>query len=168
MRSVRPLRRESFRGALRAPPVLTFAGLCASFRRCFGKLMAQHGQNHQGNSAHGKNSSCGAGQTIVELCEVSSAGLIFWSRRRFEVGAEIQVRIRHSELPAVWRLRCQPDTSGEWVVLRGLVVAFCARRRSDGSFGFEVSLLVESLPKLRSRMCWSRPRVSGLRRFGLN
>ena len=130
--------------------------------------MAQHGQNHQGNSAHGKSSSCGAGQAIVELCEVSSAGLIFWSRRRFDIGAEIQVRIRHSELPAIWRLRCQPEPSGEWVMLRGLVVAVSARRRSDGSFGFEVSLLVEPLPKIRSKMRWSRPRVAGLRRFGLN
>ncbi|MEZ5384579.1 MAG: hypothetical protein R3F13_03590 [Prosthecobacter sp.] len=130
--------------------------------------MAQHGQNHHGNSAHGKTSSCGAGQAIVELCEVLSAGLVFWSRRRFDIGAEIQLRIRHSELPDAWRLRCLPQTSGEWVVLRGLVVGLSARRRDDGSVGFEVSLLVEQPPKVRSKMRWSRPRVAGLRRFGLN
>jgi hypothetical protein len=130
--------------------------------------MAQHGQNYQGNSAHEKVSSSGARQAVVSLCQIMSSGLVFWSRRKFEIGAEIQVRICRSALPADWRERCLPEGDGQWMILRGLVAAWSARRRSDGSFGFEVSLLVEELPKIRSKMRWSRLRVDGLCRFGLN
>jgi len=129
--------------------------------------MAQNGQHQHGNSAHEKKSLCGARQSVVELCEISSSGLVFWSRRRFDIGSEMQVRIHHSALPAHWRAACMPS-HGQWVMLKGLVVAFSAVRRSDGCSGFKVSLLVDQMPKMRSKMRWSRPRLPGLRRFGLN
>jgi hypothetical protein len=128
--------------------------------------MAKHGQQQQGTSAHDAKSSCGGRQIVVELCEVSACGLVFWSRCRFDIGAEVQVRIRRSSLPPAFtdggRFGCP------WVMLKGLVVACPALRREDGTSGFEVSLLVEQLPKFRSKMRWFKPRLPGLRRFGLN
>lgn len=128
--------------------------------------MAKHGQHQQGTSAHDAKSSCGGRQIIVELCEVSACGLVFWSRRRFEIGAEVQVRLRRSSLPL--HSQMVGDSDNPWVMLKGLVVACPAMRREDGSSGFEVSLLVEHLPKIRSKMRWFRSRLPGLRRFGLN
>jgi hypothetical protein len=55
-----------------------------------------------------------------------------------------------------------------WITLQGLVVACPALRREDGSSGFEVSRLIEQVPKIRSRMRWFRLRLTGLRRCGLN
>lgn len=128
--------------------------------------MAKHGQHQQGTSEHDAKSSCGGRQIIVELCEVSACGLVFWSRRRFEIGAEVQVRLRRSSLPL--HSQMVGDSDSPWVMLKGLVVACPALRREDGSSGFEVSLLVEHLPKIRSKMRWFRSRLPGLRRFGLN
>jgi len=97
--------------------------------------MAQHGQ-HQEDPApacHG-----GGGQTIVELCGVSDGGLVFWSRQRFDIGAELQIRIRRDALGAA------PAHLSKWLTVRGFVVACPALRRSDGSHGFQVSLLLDS------------------------
>lgn len=128
--------------------------------------MAKPGQHQQDTSAHDHKSSCGGRQIVVELCQVSSCGLVFWSRRRFEIGAEVQVRILRSSLPLYSQMAVASDSP--WVMLKGLVVACPGLRREDGSSGFEVSLLVEHLPKIRSKMRWFRSRLPGLRRFGLN
>jgi len=134
--------------------------------------MAQSGQHQQETSA--SDSKSGGGQAVVELCEISTSGLVFWSRRRFEIGAEIQVRIKRSALPAEEPL---PHSLGDeqWVSLRGFVVACTGHRRVDGEAGFQVSLLVEQRlgeplqrPRIRSRMRWMRTRMHWLHRFGAN
>ncbi len=133
--------------------------------------MAKHGQQQQETSASEKHSCCGGRQAVVELCEITSCGLIFWSRQRFDVGAELQVRIKRSALtPAMLAMTA---TRSKWVMLKCLVVACPAQRRADGSTGFEVSLLVvqalrDTPAKFRSKMRWSAPPLRGLRRFGLN
>jgi hypothetical protein len=128
--------------------------------------MAKNGQHQQETSAHDAKSSCGGRQTVVELCQVSASGLVFWSRCRFEIGAEVQVRLLRSTLPMHSQAAAGSDSP--WITLKGLVVACPALRREDGSSGFEVSLLVEQLPKIRSKMRWFKPRLPGLRCFGLN
>ena len=135
--------------------------------------MAKHGQQQQETSAADPPSVCGGRQAVVELCEITSCGLVFWSRHRFDMGAEVQVRIQRSALtPAM--LAMSPSTS-KWVMLKCLVVAGSPQRRADGSSGFKVSLLVVQAagdsthaPKLRSKMRWFAPPLRGLRRFGLN
>jgi hypothetical protein len=128
--------------------------------------MAKHGQHQQETSAHDAKSSCGGRQIVVELCQVSACGLVFWSRCRFDVGAEVQVRLLRSTLPT--HSQAPTGSDSPWITLKGLVVACPALRREDGSSGFEVSLLIDHVPKIRSRMCWLRLRLPGLRRFGLN
>ncbi|MCB1277243.1 hypothetical protein [Prosthecobacter sp.] len=135
--------------------------------------MAKHGQQQQETSANEKQSSCGGRQAVVELCEITSCGLVFWSRQRFEIGAEVQMRIKRSALPP--EMLAMAGAKSKWVMLRGLVVACPPRRRTDGSHGFEVSLLVDQSsgsrlqsPKVHSKMKWFTPRWRGLRRFGLN
>ncbi len=135
--------------------------------------MAKHGQQQQETSAHEKHSGCGGRQAVVELCEITSCGLVFWSRQRFDIGAEVQVRIKRSALtPAMLAMTA---SNSKWVMLKCLVVAGSPQRRADGSSGFEVSLLVvqaaedNSLTsKIQSKMRWFAPPLRGLRRFGLN
>lgn len=135
-------------------------------------LMAHHSQHQQGNPA----SKCsGAGQAIVELCAVSQGGLTFWSRQRFEIGSELQIRVKSDAIPD---LHLTPEGQEEWVSLRGFVIASTAVRRSNGEHGFEVSLLLDSAlttaqpatPSLaRSVACPKMKRVlPGLQRVGLN
>jgi hypothetical protein len=66
--------------------------------------------------------------------------MIFWSRQRFEVGAELQLRAWAEALPVRWT--CLKEDGSGWVNLRGYVVQCEPERRSDGSFGFRVSLLL--------------------------
>ncbi|WP_395750743.1 hypothetical protein [Prosthecobacter sp.] len=136
--------------------------------------MAKHGQHQQGTSANEKQSCCGGRQAVVELCEITSCGLVFWSRQRFDIGAEVQARIKRSALtPAMLAMT---TTSSKWVMLKCLVVAISPQRRADGSSGFEISLLViqaaddTSPPPVafHSKMHWFTPPLRGLRRFGLN
>ena len=135
--------------------------------------MAKHGQQQQDTSASEKQSCCGGRQTVVELCEITSCGLVFWSRQRFDMGAEVQARIKRSALtPAMLAMT---GSNSKWVMLKCLVVACAALRRADGSSGFKVSLLVVQAadggthaPKVRSKMRWFEPPLRGLRRFGLN
>lgn len=146
-----------------------FPRLCAPFCGRSTFRMAKHSQHQQGASTPGLEPGAGS-QAVVELCEISSCGLVFWSRRRFEIGAEIQVRMHRSAVP----LSCHHHGTGKWVNLRGWVVACPSLRRLDGAYGFQVSLLIEPScaadkpRRARAKMCWSRPRVPGLRRFGLN
>lgn len=136
--------------------------------------MAKPGQNQQETSADDGCSSKKAGgrQAVVELCGISSCGMTFWSRSRFDIGAEVQVRIHRSVLPASW---LEDVACGAWILLKGLVVACPPQRREDGSSGFEISLLIEKDAHgairpvtVRSQMRWSSPPMPGLRRFGLN
>jgi hypothetical protein len=69
--------------------------------------------------------------------------MIFWSRQRFEVGAELQLRAWAEALPARWS--CHKSNCDGWVNLRGYVVQCEPERRSDGSFGFRISLLLPSV-----------------------
>jgi hypothetical protein len=157
----------------KAPPRLTFAAPCASFRGHSAIRMAKHGQQKQETSANDKQSSCGGRQAVVELCEISTCGLVFWSRHRFDIGAEVQVRIKRSALPQA----CQQAmiSGGKWAMLKGLVVACPPQRRVDGSSGFQISLLIEQplcecvqAPKIRSKMRWLKTPMPWLRRFSLN
>lgn len=136
--------------------------------------MAKHGQHQQQEtSAGGSKPACGGRQAVVELCEVTTCGLIFWSRQRFEIGSEVQVRVERSALtPAI---QAMAATQSKWVMLKCLVAATLPQRRDDGSSGFKISLLVLQAqaeethePKFRSSMRWLRPRLGGHRRFGLN
>lgn len=153
---------------------LTFTAPCASFRGHSATSMAKHGQHQQQETSAGNpKPACGGRQAVVELCEVTSCGLIFWSRQRFEVGSEMQVRVERSALtPAILAMT---DTTSKWVMLKCLVAAGLPQRRADGSSGFKISLLVmqahaeESQPaKTRSKMRWFRPPLGGHRSFGLN
>lgn len=133
--------------------------------------MANHSQHQQGSSAGPRG---GAGQTIVELCGVSASGLVFWSRQRFEIGSELQIRVRRDALASLAFTPPGQD-SGPWVSLRGYVVECPAVRRAGGEHGFEVSLLLDIAlsappkPKAGKPVC---PRLKhtfpGLKRVGLN
>lgn len=137
--------------------------------------MAKPGQHQQETSPaddHASSKKSGGRQAVVELCGISSCGLVFWSRARFDIGAEVQVRIQRSALPEQW-LKTAP--SGPWLLLKGLVVACPPRRREDGSSGFEISLLIEKDAQdairplcIRSKMRWLTVPMFGLRCFGLN
>lgn len=96
---------------------------------------SQHSPENSGAAA----ARGGAGQVIVELRRASRLGLVFWSRQRFETGAELQVRLRSEGLPEALRAAAG---DGGWVNLRGFVALCRPERRNDGSFGFQVSLLL--------------------------
>ncbi len=163
-------------GAVINPPVPVDipAGL-SLFRGYSASRMAKPGQHQQQDtSPHDGSSKKGGGrQAVVELCGISTCGLMFWSRSRFDIGAEVQVRIQRAALPAHWLEHVPAST--RWVMLQGLIVACPPQRREDGSTGFEVSLLIEKDAhdairpiQIRSKMRWSTPPMAGLRRFGLN
>lgn len=133
--------------------------------------MANHGQHPQGNSARKRG---GAGQAVVELCAIAKGSLVFWSRQRYEIGSELQIRVLRDAIPTSMSSQ-MPE--GEWVTLKGYVIECPAVRRPGGEHGFEVSLLMESaldagnevpvkrgtkpFPKMKSMF-------PGLKRVGLN
>lgn len=135
--------------------------------------MAKHSQHQQGASASKRS---GGGQAVVELCDVTAAGVVFWSRQRFDIGSELQIRIRRDALPC----HCIPSgcAEEEWVTVSGFVIECPAVRRQDGSPGFKVSLLLDSVlmstaaPRslLRPRpvLKYMHTRFSGLKPAGLN
>lgn len=136
--------------------------------------MAKHGQHQQEETSAGDPKPvCGGRQAVVELCEVTSCGLVFWSRQRFEIGSEMQVRIESAALtPAILAMSV---ARSRWVMLKCLVAAALPQRRADGSSGFMISLLVVQAQaeeahaaRVSSKMRWFRPRLGGHRRFGLN
>jgi len=132
--------------------------------------MAKNSQHQQGNSA-GKRS--GAGQAVVELCAVSACGLVFWSRQRFDIGSELQIRVRRDAIPA---LSQKLQGNEEWITITGFVVECPAMRRPNGQHGFQVSLLLESAfamaapqPVKPRFVCPTmKPGFPGLKRAGLN
>ena len=118
----------------------------------------------------------GAGQTVVELRDVCGSGLVFWSRQRFDVGAELQLRLRSTLLPSAWRANAR---GAGWLNLRGLVVLCRSERRGDGSVGFLVSILVprpldategalELGAKPAETVCFRQMDWLGAPRLGLN
>lgn len=128
--------------------------------------MAKKRQYSQETSASHRS---GGSQSIVELCEVSTAGLTFWSRHCFDIGSELQIRLHREVLPT------QAESSEEWVNVCGFVIDFKPNRRSDGSEGFCITLLFDSVlmqtAKSRPRglpLRYQRIRIPGLKRFGLN
>jgi hypothetical protein len=134
--------------------------------------MAKHSQHQQEASPSNRS---GGGQAVVELCSVTTSGLIFWSRQRFDIGAELQIRIRRDALPAGSQDGSCETEGDELVTVCGFVVECPAVRRSDGAHGFQVSLLLESalnqpapIKKKASRMRYLHTGFSGLKRAGLN
>lgn len=99
--------------------------------------MANYGQYKQDNSASG-----GGGQAVVELCALSGGGVVFWSRRRFQIGTELMLRLKRDSLPPCLAPLGQPEDP--WANVRGYVVQCTRERRPDGSQAFKVVLLLES------------------------
>lgn len=133
--------------------------------------MAKHSQHQQETSASNRS---GGGQAVVELCSVTTSGLIFWSRQRFEIGSELQIRIRRDALPPSSQAS-YPEESDELVTVCGFVVECPSIRKPDGAYGFQVSLLLESaLTQPTPKKIAPRPlryvqtRIRGLVRPGLN
>ncbi len=112
--------------------------------------MANHSPSPQDTSASKRG---GGGQAIVEMCEITSASLTFWSRHRFQIGAELQLRLSSAELPQAMLAAAGMEP---WVMLRGFVVQCVHVRRPDGVQGFRVVLLFDTAldgpakPKCRS------------------
>ncbi len=128
--------------------------------------MASHGQHQQESSASNRS---GGGQAVVELCEVTSTALVFWSRQRFDIGSELQIRIRRDALPGY------SDSMEEWITVRGFVVECPPVRREDGTPAFRVSLLLDSALMQPARhhsrplpLRYQQTRFAGLARMGLN
>jgi hypothetical protein len=134
--------------------------------------MAKHSQ-HQQDASDSKRS--GGGQAIVELCGFSGSGLAFWSRQRFDIGAELQVRIRRDALPDGFD-QFPASAEGKWITLTGFVVECPAVRRPGGAHAFRVSLLLESAlePEQHAPASRKRPlrylhaKLPGMARLGLN
>jgi hypothetical protein len=135
--------------------------------------MARNGQHKKETSPGVPQVPCGGRQAIVKLCEISTSGLVLRCKHRFEIGAEVQIRIEHSALRSSDSVLAAPGV--KWVILKGVVVACPLRRREDGSAGFQVSLLMDpeavqqcARPLVKSTMRWFRPPLSGHKRFGMN
>ncbi len=140
--------------------------------------MANHSHPQQDNSAADSQArSSGGGQAVVDLCTATESGLVFWSRQRFDIGVELQIRIRRDVIPESWR----PADSDEeaWVIISGFVVECPPMRKADGSSGFQVSLLLDRTHGEPARVCQQGPvlterlpcvstRFSGLKKQGLN
>lgn len=153
---------------------LTSRESCAFYPKRFTTRMAHNSQHPQETSPGAHQDACGGRQAIVELSEISTSGLVFWSKHRFEIGSEVQIRIERAALSSLGHV---PVSSGaKWVMLKGFVVACPMRRREDGSAGFHVSLLMEQhvtgqacqRPLVKSKMRWFKPPLSGHKRFGMN
>ncbi len=128
--------------------------------------MAKNSQPPQETSASNRS---GGAQAIVELCEVTTAGLTFWSRHRFEIGSELQIRLHRDALLD------HADSVEEWVHVCGFVIESMPVRRDDGAQGFRITLLFDtallhpSKPESQTRrLRYQKTRFTGLARMGLN
>ena len=128
--------------------------------------MAKNSQPSQETSASDRS---GGAQAVVELCEVTTAGLTFWSRHRFEIGSELQIRLHRDALLD------HADSVEEWVHVCGFVIEYIPLRRDDGAQGFRITLLFDtalfnpSKPEPQSRrLRYQKTRFTGLVRMGLN
>lgn len=130
--------------------------------------MADKRQSKQDAS---QDSTRGGGQTIVSLCKVSESGLVFWSRHRFDLASELQVRVRINVLPSLLRA-CFKDDGHGWTSVRGFVVECRATRRSNGAATFRVSLVLDAALLSPAHRSEPHPRLFGGGRsghlFGLN
>lgn len=130
--------------------------------------MANHGQHPQDTSAPKRG---GGGQTVVEMCEVTDSGITFWSRHRFQIGSELQMRMRRDVLSVASQAALQ--VQGKWVMMHGFVVQCAQVRRSDGTVMFRVAMLFDTAlacPGERKvhHGCFAAPVMEGCRPFGLN
>ena len=128
--------------------------------------MAKKRQHSQETSASHRS---GGAQSIVELCEVSTAGLTFWSRHRFDIGSELQIRLHREALPS------QAESSEEWVNVCGFVIDFKPVSRGDGSQSFCITLLFDFVllqsakaPTKGLPLRYQKIHIPGLKRLGLN
>lgn len=101
--------------------------------------MADNRPSKQDNSPRSQR---GGGQAVVTLCKVGDTSLVFWSRNRFELAAELQVRVRSEVLPACMRASLKANGDG-WATVRGFVIECRALRRPNGAGAFRVSLLLD-------------------------
>lgn len=97
---------------------------------------------HQSKPENASLNGRGGGQIVVSLCEMNEGGLILTSRYRFEVAAELQVRVRWEVLPKCLQHNLKPDPSG-WVNIRGFVIDCRLARQSGGKMAFIVSLVLD-------------------------
>lgn len=137
----------------------------ASFFSC---LMASHGQHPQDTSTPNRG---GGGQTVVEMCDVTDSGIVFWSRHRFQIGSELQIRLRRDTLSPKLQVKLEPQ--GEWVMMHGFVVQCTQVRRQDGTVMFRVDMLFEAAlaspqKKVRAKRCFVTPAPHVARPFSLN
>ena len=126
--------------------------------------MANLGQHPQDTSTPKRG---GGSQAIVEMCEVTETSLTFWSRHRFQIGTELQMRLSTAGLPQALLPAVGTDP---WVMLRGFVVQCVHVRRDDGVQGFRVVLLFDSAlaepPK--PKCLYMSQRLPHCRSFSLN
>ncbi|GEP41555.1 hypothetical protein [Brevifollis gellanilyticus] len=130
--------------------------------------MANHGQHPQDTSAPKRG---GGGQTVVEMCDVTDNGIVFWSRHRFQIGSELQMRMRRDSLSP--RLQEKLEAHGKWVMMQGFVVQCAQVRRQDGTLLFKVSMLFDSAlvcpkKKVKATRCLMTPVFEGGKAFSLN
>lgn len=102
--------------------------------------MARHRQHQQDSSPLHRGRG---GQTIVRLCGASAVGIVFSSRHKFDLAAELQLRIRGDTLPPHIAESLHASPSG-WVTVRGFVVECLAVRQPDGAASFQVSVVLEA------------------------
>lgn len=126
---------------------------------------------HQSKQDANRKHARGAGQAVVSLCRVTESGLIFSSRHRFDLAAELQVRVRSEVLPHLLRA-CLKSDAGGWVTVRGFVVECHAVRKSDGAAEFRVSVVLDAALISAARRSAGHPPLGGEGRigqlFGLN
>lgn len=105
-------------------------------------------------------------QGVVELISETKRGLVFWSRQPLEIATEVQVRMRQDAAKAPQRLRR----------IHGFVIECKPARRSDGTVGFEISIVFaadvtrsETSDGPAAPRCQTWCAISGRRcAFGLN
>jgi hypothetical protein len=102
-------------------------------------LPAMAGKNQHSHPETSSQARGSRGQAIVELSQVSERGMSFWSRQRFEIAAELQLRVQRSSLPEPLRRVATGDE--EWVMIKGYVVECRAERRAGGEAAFCVSVV---------------------------
>ena len=126
---------------------------------------------HQSKQDASRKRARGGGQAVVNLCKVTESGLVFWSRHRFDLAAELQVRVRRDVLPHFLRACLKSDADG-WVTVRGFVVECHAVRQANGAAEFRVSIVLDAALVSAARRGVRHPPLPGTGRpgalFGLN
>lgn len=102
--------------------------------------MAGHSQHHHQDSS--SRPRAGSGQTIVRLHGVTEQGLSFFSRQRFDIAAELVLRVRRSALPA--GLAPEAAHASRWAVVRAYVIECRPVRKPCGECLFHISVLLET------------------------